>query len=509
MFRCEICNKRGHEASTCNSVNDSLRKASPDSNQQRDSSNTGGSNTLNIACPAQSSRAGHDDKKRTRWVPTLNCIGARKILRTRRYKKTKNAEDKEKFNDESSSDSLHLDAKFEVIEKISNDGNSDVDADGDVSMLPLPERTAKARAREKIAEIVNAGKRHRKPTVLLRVPVIQVENSDLQRTERQSACGNDLISFQENLCESPPASASTQSQVNENNNSQPNAVPESILDSNKQEYVRCSFPEIAQEIFDKLPVGLRKNPVPNRRELQKDIWEVRSDKEHSQKVCEKAPEWGTSVSDIGISQDSGQPNGNNIIPARNFDTLADERESWNRPRTRSSQHCDAKIVESPEQYRCAEMMPSVPLTNPTHSSIPREARLGPRTVNSTCNTHQDSFAQHGKLDYEERANDDTRLPTPSNEYNNDDTSTSVKPSIIHFLYRLAPPRESADTRDHNTSRRDAGSSVLQNADVTHAADEAEDVQQCYDNAALCKYYVAKSRPTRSTPPWYDHGLNGH
>ncbi|CAB0039744.1 unnamed protein product [Trichogramma brassicae] len=167
-------------------------------------------------------------------------------IRTRRYKKTKNAKDKEKFNDDSSSGSLHPAQKFEAIEEISNDGNSDVDADGDVSMLPLPERTAKARAREKIAEIVNAGKRQLKPAVPPQAPAMQVENLDLQRTEWQSACGDDLISFQEDPCDSTPASASSQSSI-ENNNSQFNAVLESILDSNKQEYAGRFFPEIVQE----------------------------------------------------------------------------------------------------------------------------------------------------------------------------------------------------------------------------------------------------------------------
>ncbi|CAB0044407.1 unnamed protein product, partial [Trichogramma brassicae] len=161
-------------------------------------------------------------------------------IHTRRYKKTKNA--KEKFNDDSSSGSLHPAKKFEAIEEISNDGNSDVDADGDVSMLPLPEPTAKARAQEKIAEIVNAGKIQLKPAIPPRAPAIEVENLDLQRTEYQSACGDDLISFEEDPCDSTPASASAQSSI-ENNNSQFNAVPESILDFNNQEYVGCSFPE--------------------------------------------------------------------------------------------------------------------------------------------------------------------------------------------------------------------------------------------------------------------------
>ncbi|CAB0041064.1 unnamed protein product [Trichogramma brassicae] len=166
-------------------------------------------------------------------------------IHTRRYKKTKNA--KEKFNDDSSSGSLHpAKKKFEAIEEISNDGNSDVDADGDVSMLPLPEPTAKARAQEKIAEIVNAGKIQLKPAISPRAPAIEVENLDLQRTEYQSACGDDLISFEEDPCDSTPASASAQSSI-ENNNSQFNAVPESILDFNNQEYVGCSFPEIVQE----------------------------------------------------------------------------------------------------------------------------------------------------------------------------------------------------------------------------------------------------------------------
>ncbi|CAB0033669.1 unnamed protein product, partial [Trichogramma brassicae] len=349
-----------------------------------------------------------------------------------RYKKTKNAKDKEKFNDDSLLGSLHLAQKFEAIEEISNDGNSDVDADGDVSMLPLPEPTAKARAQEKIAEIVNAGKIQLKPAVPPRAPAIQVENLDLQRTEYQSACGDDLISFEEDPCDSTPASASAQSSI-ENNNSQFNAVPESILDFNKQEYIGRSFPEIVQE---------------------------------------KALERGTSVNDIEISQDIGQPNdNNNIIPAKNFDTLADEPESWNRPWMKSSKHCDAKIVESPEQYRCAEAMPSVPLLIPTHNSIPREAQLGPRTIHGTHNMQQVQIAQHGPLDYDEQTNDNT-----SYDYNSDNTSTRVKSSTTHLSDNRTPSREIADARDHNTSAPDTSSSVLQNADVTHAA-ENENMQQ--------------------------------
>ncbi|CAB0028081.1 unnamed protein product [Trichogramma brassicae] len=298
---------------------------------------------------------------RTEQSGNTNASDDKRVV-CQRYKKTKNAKDKEKFNDDSSSGSLHPAQKFEAVEEISNDGNSDIDADGDVSMLPLPEPTAKARAQEKIAEIVNAGKIQLKPAVPPRAPAIQVENLDLQRTEYQSTCGDDLISFEEDPCDSTPASASAQSSI-ENNNSQFNAVPESILDFNKQEYVGRSFPEIVQE---------------------------------------KAPERSTSVSDIEISQDIGQPNDNNyIIPAKNFDTLADEPESWNRPWMKSSKHCDAKIVESPEQYRCAETMPSVPLPIPTHNSIPQEARLGPRTMHGTHNVQQVQIAQHGKLGYEE------------------------------------------------------------------------------------------------------------
>ncbi|CAB0043057.1 unnamed protein product [Trichogramma brassicae] len=414
LLQCSICNRHGHEASTCNSVNDGS--------------------------------------------PELDHAPGRIFkIHARRYKKTKNAKDKEKFNEDSSSGSLHPAQKFEAIEEISNDGNSDVDADGDVSMLPVPEPTAKARAQEKIAEIVNAGKIQLKPAVPPRAPAIQVENLDLQRIEFQSACGDDLISFKEDPCDSTPASASAQSS-RENNNSQFNAVPESILDFNKQEYVGRSFTEIVQE---------------------------------------KAPERGTSVSDIEISQGIGQPNDNNyIIPAKNFDSLADEPESWNKPWMKSSKHCDAKIVESPEQYRCAEAMPSVPLPIPTHNSIPQEARLGPRTMHGTRNVQQVQIAQHGRLDNDEQANDNI-----SYEYNSDSTSTRIESSITHLPDNRSPSREIADARDHNTLARDTGSSVLQNADVTHAAEETENVQQCHDNAALGKYYVAKSRPPYK-PPWY-------
>ncbi|CAB0040569.1 unnamed protein product [Trichogramma brassicae] len=296
-------------------------------------------------------------------ITTVGLIGV--PLRTEQFVNTNACDDKQVVCQICDKPGHSVAAQeFEAIEEISNDGNSDVDADGDVSMLPLPEPTAKARAQEKIAEIVNAGKIQLKPAVPPRAPAVQVENLDLQRTEYQSACGDDLISFEEDPCDSTPASASAQSSI-ENNNSQFNAVPESILDFNNQEYVGRSFPEIVQE---------------------------------------KAPERGTSVSDIEILQDIGQPNDNNyIISANNFDTLADETESWNRPWMKSSKHCDAKIVESPEQYRCAEAMPSMPLPIPKHNSIPREAQLGPRTMHGTRNVQQVQFAQHGSLDYDEQA----------------------------------------------------------------------------------------------------------
>uniref|UniRef100_A0ABD2WYT3 Uncharacterized protein n=1 Tax=Trichogramma kaykai TaxID=54128 RepID=A0ABD2WYT3_9HYME len=51
-------------------------------------------------------------------------------ISTRRYEMTENAKDKQKFIEESSSDSLYSAQKFEAIEEISNDGNSEVDTDG-------------------------------------------------------------------------------------------------------------------------------------------------------------------------------------------------------------------------------------------------------------------------------------------------------------------------------------------------------------------------------------------
>ncbi|CAB0029827.1 unnamed protein product [Trichogramma brassicae] len=130
-------------------------------------------------------------------------------IRTRRYKKTKHGQDKEKFDNESSSDSddsLLPAAKFGAIETISNSNKSDSDEDGDVSMSPLPEREAKTRAREKISEIVNIGKRNRKSAISSREPIIQVENSDFQEIERPGV-QEDLISFQEDPSELTPAPA--------------------------------------------------------------------------------------------------------------------------------------------------------------------------------------------------------------------------------------------------------------------------------------------------------------
>uniref|UniRef100_A0ABD2WDM0 RNA-directed DNA polymerase n=1 Tax=Trichogramma kaykai TaxID=54128 RepID=A0ABD2WDM0_9HYME len=117
-------------------------------------------------------------------------------VRTKRYKKSaasneEKQDDKERFDNESSSDSddsLMPAAKIEAAEESSHSSSDDGDADGDVSMLSLPERKAKTRAREKITEIVNAGKRPRKhkPADPTRTPVIRAASVDSQQEKSQS-----------------------------------------------------------------------------------------------------------------------------------------------------------------------------------------------------------------------------------------------------------------------------------------------------------------------------------
>ncbi|CAB0042194.1 unnamed protein product, partial [Trichogramma brassicae] len=117
-------------------------------------------------------------------------------VRTRRYKKSaasneEKQDDKERFNNESSSDSddsLMPAAKIEAAEESSHNSSDDGDVDGDVSMLWPLERKAKTKAREKITEIVNAGKRPRKqkPADQTRASVIRAASVDSQQKESQS-----------------------------------------------------------------------------------------------------------------------------------------------------------------------------------------------------------------------------------------------------------------------------------------------------------------------------------
>ncbi|CAB0045046.1 unnamed protein product [Trichogramma brassicae] len=80
-------------------------------------------------------------------------------------------------------------------------------------------------------------------------------------------------------------------------------------------------------------------------------------------------------------------------------------------------------------------------------------------------------------------------------------SMHFEPSMMNFSDNGSPPQEITGARDYNTSARDTGSSVLQNADAAQAAEEAEEEQQGHTNAALCKYYVGKRKKLRDRPPW--------
>ncbi|CAB0041089.1 unnamed protein product [Trichogramma brassicae] len=275
-----------------------------------------------------------------------------------RPRQAKLAQDKEKFDNESSSDSddsLLPAAKFGAVEESSNDNESDVDVDGDVSMAPLPERAAKARARKKISEIMNAGKIHRKPAIPPSKPVIQVENSDLPQMEC-TGVQNDFISFQEDPGDPTPAPSVAQSSI-ENENLPPNDVRGPTFDPNEQSYVRRSFPEIAREISAKLRVDLRKNPAPNRRGLQIDIWEVGSDDDRPREVDEQNIECSTSANDTVWLQDIEQPRrkkiNNDTRFAKNFDELADATKEYRDPNHRANLRI-RRLPGYSEHEGCAE-----------------------------------------------------------------------------------------------------------------------------------------------------------
>uniref|UniRef100_A0ABD2WDP4 RNA-directed DNA polymerase n=1 Tax=Trichogramma kaykai TaxID=54128 RepID=A0ABD2WDP4_9HYME len=274
-------------------------------------------------------------------------------IRTRRYRQAKHAQDKEKFDNESSSDSddsLLPAAKFGAVEEISDDNKSDV------STPPLPERAAKARARKKISEIENAGRRQRKSAIPPPAPVIQIENLDLQQIECLGV-QNDLISFQEDPGDPTPAAPIAQSSI-ENEDLPPNGVRESTYDPNEQQYVRRSFPEIAREISAKLRVDLRENPAPNRHGLQIDIWEVGSNDERPREVDKQNIGHSTSANDSvwvqSIEQSKKGRINNDTRFTENFDEFADATKECRDTNNHGANLGMRRMVGYSEHDGCAE-----------------------------------------------------------------------------------------------------------------------------------------------------------
>ncbi|CAB0032490.1 unnamed protein product [Trichogramma brassicae] len=286
-------------------------------------------------------------------------------VRTRRYKKSaasneEKQDDKERFNNESSSDSddsLMPAAKIEAAEESSHNSSDDGDVDGDVSMLSPLERKAKTRAREKITEIVNAGKRLRKqkPADQTRASVIRAASVDLQQKESQSvheepkasdsdasleeytlhpvaqksdiATSSALYSrSQESQGVLQTASANMQPLHDDYDSSQNKAIHEETVETKTQEHARRSFPEFAREMSAKLRVDLRENVAANKRGLRIDVWEVDSDDEQSQN--KKGPVRDVQISDIKIANANVLSNNDNDAVASNEIFEALQSQTW-------------------------------------------------------------------------------------------------------------------------------------------------------------------------------------
>ncbi|CAB0039410.1 unnamed protein product [Trichogramma brassicae] len=286
-------------------------------------------------------------------------------VRTRRYKKSaasneEKQDDKERFNNESSSDSddsLMPAAKIEAAEESSHNSSDDGDVDGDVSMLSPLERKAKTKAREKITEIVNAGKRPRKqkPADQTRASVIRAASVDSQQKESQSvheepkasdsdasleeytlhpvaqksdiATSSALYSrSQESQGVLQTASANIQPLHDDYDSSQNKAIHEATVEAKTQEHARRSFPEFAREMSAKLRVDLRENVAANKRGLRIDVWEVDSDEEQSQN--KKGPVRDAQISDIKIANANVQSNNDNDAVASNEIFEALQSRTW-------------------------------------------------------------------------------------------------------------------------------------------------------------------------------------
>ncbi|CAB0043211.1 unnamed protein product [Trichogramma brassicae] len=286
-------------------------------------------------------------------------------VRTRRYKKSaasneEKQDDKERFNNESSSDSddsLMPAAKIEAAEESSHNSSDDGDVDGDVSMLSPLERKAKTKAREKITEIVNAGKRPRKqkPADQTRASVIRAASVDSQQKESQSvheepkASNSDasleeytlhLVAQKSDIATSSglysrsqesqgvlqTASANMQPLHDDYDSSQNKAIHEETVGTKTQEHARRSFPEFAREMSAKLRVDLRENVAANKRGLRIDVWEVDSDEEQSQN--KKGPVRDAQISDIKIANANVQSNNDNDAVASNEIFEALQSQTW-------------------------------------------------------------------------------------------------------------------------------------------------------------------------------------
>uniref|UniRef100_A0ABD2WA55 Uncharacterized protein n=1 Tax=Trichogramma kaykai TaxID=54128 RepID=A0ABD2WA55_9HYME len=151
-------------------------------------------------------------------------------------------------------------------------------------------------------------------------------------------------------------------------------------------------------------------------------------------------------------------------------------------------------TDSPEQCRGADEVQSVASPTPTRKNIIQKSRLD-HTLAYTAQANED---EGSPLQRRVSVDDSIDLPetqkladTPSSERNHDNTTHDAVEQTTQYE-KQTPLGEQLQCTD-----------ALRNADGV-----AEETQPAHVNAALCKYYVAKARPPRDKPPWYNDGLNG-
>ncbi|CAB0029472.1 unnamed protein product [Trichogramma brassicae] len=171
-------------------------------------------------------------------------------------------------------------------------------------------------------------------------------------------------------------------------------------------------------------------------------------------------------------------------------------DSYKRPKKKEnlisdtpSDRCEANNTDSPEQYRCADGAQSVVLSTPTRKNSIQESCLS--------NALASAIRQ---LPLQKRVSIDDSMDLSETQ-----------------MLADTPRRE----RNHDNNMHDAAEQTMQqekevplgeqlrNIDAPQIDDGVTDgVQRAHVNQALRKYHVARARPPRDKPPWYNDGLNG-